>query len=671
MKCKLCDQEFVDSQSECVLHFTIKNNCPQATLDILAEIWNKSSHHFDQSHWKKIQTYLAERGWADKRGQLGRQGGEEDEDDPKRVANDDAEESVGACEVSEGGGVDVGRGVDDDRSADVPINVEREAECDRGALRAEKRAVPDIVTEEYNMFRRHIATCPPRVHLSLPNLHRISGDGIVEQHKGVAEMLTAMRRDVAATGATILTDGRKSITTDQIVNFLADGSSRAYLLRTVLRDRVEQDKAEVVVRRWKMIFDDFGVGNVNVICTDSAGTSIAYFEGVRRTNQRRELTEESYIYLRQQAGSDRQLYQDLRTALREFHSSEGDYTYGDRDGDRDAKACRGEKETSAVGQCSGMESMPGVSLRRTGDDIECPPIEEMDVKTDVERRNREERQRELALAQCCPTTLDAARALETGVASVDTLDRRDICGTGEQSYNVEEGGGPQCAHGDGGIYRQGLDPIRGEDDDEEGGGDGPVGGGAAPYGGTDAVAQRDVCEEEAQTTGGGHEADAGGGRAPAAHVLRCADEGHREPSTVLIVSDRPDAGVQGVYVLPSGGDMPAAVLEFDGREDLLVEDQRGQMEDDSRRVLADPPLYVPCSPSVSFSMTGVTPLGWDPAVQMESIRATCATNTRSWDSASGPGTGTGVGESRGLDSLSPQSRMKTRPHGLGSVRKVT
>ncbi|GBG91686.1 hypothetical protein CBR_g53500 [Chara braunii] len=284
---------------------------------------------------KKIQAYLVERGFADKGRQLGQQqgdSGEEDEDNPERVAQEDDEQGGGACEAPESGGArDVSRG-GDDKSAEVPIDVEREAERDCGELRAEKRAVTGVGTSrkrktssqplpatattkklrqsrmeesfdpkwqrdrdayflqwfyacgipfhaarrpEYNTFRRHLATCPPRVHPSLPNYRRISGDGIVKQDKDVAEMLATLRRDVVVTGTTILTDGRKSITAYQIVNFLAVGSSGAYLLRTVQRDGAEQDTASVVLRRWKKVLDDFGIENVNAICTDSTGTYVA------------------------------------------------------------------------------------------------------------------------------------------------------------------------------------------------------------------------------------------------------------------------------------------------------------------------------------------------------------------------------------------------------------
>ncbi|GBG64058.1 hypothetical protein CBR_g40504 [Chara braunii] len=78
--------------------------------------------------------------------------------------------------------------------------------------------------------------------------------------------------------------------------------------------------------------------------------SIAYFGAARRSEHDKTLAEESLRYLRQQTGGDEELYQTLRTQLAEFLSREGDWTYGGVEGDRDAASCRGEKETSQVGQ---------------------------------------------------------------------------------------------------------------------------------------------------------------------------------------------------------------------------------------------------------------------------------------------------------------------------------
>ncbi|GBG89269.1 hypothetical protein CBR_g48978 [Chara braunii] len=72
---------------------------------------------------------------------------------------------------------------------------------------------------EYQQVRRRLLDCPPYTHPVFPTHRVISGDGIPEQQQVVVKMVAAVRKDIAATGA----DGRKSITSDQIVNFLAAG----------------------------------------------------------------------------------------------------------------------------------------------------------------------------------------------------------------------------------------------------------------------------------------------------------------------------------------------------------------------------------------------------------------------------------------------------------------
>ncbi|GBG77300.1 hypothetical protein CBR_g23629 [Chara braunii] len=112
---------------------------------------------------------------------------------------------------------------------------------------------------EYQTMRNKLLECPPYAHPALPTHRVISCDDIPQQQQVVADMVAAIRRDIEATRATILTDGRKSITSDQIVNFLAAGPTGAYLFRTVQRDGAVQETAEAVVKRWKDVFDKFGV----------------------------------------------------------------------------------------------------------------------------------------------------------------------------------------------------------------------------------------------------------------------------------------------------------------------------------------------------------------------------------------------------------------------------
>ncbi|GBG65549.1 hypothetical protein CBR_g51432 [Chara braunii] len=73
---------------------------------------------------------------------------------------------------------------------------------------------------EYNRMRKHLLECPPYTQPALPTHRVISGDDILEQQRVVADLVAAVRKDIAATGATILTDGGKSIMSDQI-----DGSN--------------------------------------------------------------------------------------------------------------------------------------------------------------------------------------------------------------------------------------------------------------------------------------------------------------------------------------------------------------------------------------------------------------------------------------------------------------
>ncbi|GBG66016.1 hypothetical protein CBR_g54996 [Chara braunii] len=128
---------------------------------------------------------------------------------------------------------------------------------------------------EYHRMRKKLLECPPYAHPALPMHRVISCEGIPQQQRVVADMVAAIRRDIEATGVTILTDGRKSITNDQIVNFLVAGPTGAYLFRTVQRDGAVQETAEAVVERWKDVFEKFGVDKVNAICTDSSSAYVA------------------------------------------------------------------------------------------------------------------------------------------------------------------------------------------------------------------------------------------------------------------------------------------------------------------------------------------------------------------------------------------------------------
>ncbi|GBG60653.1 hypothetical protein CBR_g11878 [Chara braunii] len=120
---------------------------------------------------------------------------------------------------------------------------------------------------EYHTMSKKLFEYPSYTHPALLMHRVISCGGIPQQQRVVADMVAVVRKDIAATGVTILMDGRKSITSDQIVNFLAAGPTGAYLFRIVQRDGVVQETTKVVVERWKDVFDKFGIEKVNAICT--------------------------------------------------------------------------------------------------------------------------------------------------------------------------------------------------------------------------------------------------------------------------------------------------------------------------------------------------------------------------------------------------------------------
>ncbi|GBG83108.1 hypothetical protein CBR_g36726 [Chara braunii] len=874
----------------------------RAEWELRHEIWNKSAYHFDQSHWKKIQAYLAERGWADKRREHGQQGGdlgEEDEDDPERVAEEENEQAGRDCEAPESGGVQGGRRADDDGSAEVPIDVEREEERDCGALRGDKRAVTGIGTStkrrtssqplpptgaakkfrqsrmeesfdpkwqqdldayflqwfyvssipfhaagrpEYNTFRRYLATCPSRVHPTLPNLPRISGDGIVQQHKDVAEMLATQRRDVAATGATILTDGRKSIIADQIVNFLAVGSSGAYLLRIVQRVGTEQDTATVVVRQLKKVLNDFGLENVNATCTDSVGIYVAgakllakdkdlrysritwlprfsarhtakgqtasssassgtsgrgrklicpvqtrfatHYLMLERLLERRHALEEMIIsdeWLRQpwrrslwlQSRWVRQqirftaFWDDVQDIV-EFMTPVMELLRRlDRGGHVMSRLWswleRGEKEASAVAQWwvqwgDGVPLLQSIAVRLMHTWTCASPAErnwDVDERIQVKRRNKLGFTKLTRLVEIS-TNLRLLRCHTRGVGNVLPWEDEDVVMEDERPEPRDSGVRPadkvtdeqvdrpgcadaQCqglsirqrqhtsidsdSNDDDGGY-EGSSESEDDMDFDSGAGDTPRGGGEGPR---DIVVEEQhsqrhsarLVEERGRGAGGsargGGDGGSGGqiplsphgGRSEAGHGLLATTgdfvaapgslsdilgmsmgppptvgnarqtpvAAGNTPTNQIVRGLDTDGGVSSSLLMEAAQGME--VLECEGREDPLTADRRERMEDTSRRALGDPPPYAPCSPSVPSSMTGVSPPPWDPMAQMQSIRAACAANKRSWDNGRGGSEsrssvgGTQLAEGRGLHSLSLQSRMKTRPHGLGSVRKVT
>ncbi|GBG61097.1 hypothetical protein CBR_g19174 [Chara braunii] len=103
----------------------------------------------------------------------------------------------------------------------------------------------------------------------------------VETHcEELAEELEEVRQPFRITGATLLSDGRKSRDGKPIVNFLAAGSRGVVVYTTINREGEPDDAVHVLWKR-VTIFHEFSFGGpqrVNAICTDSAS---AYVGAVR------------------------------------------------------------------------------------------------------------------------------------------------------------------------------------------------------------------------------------------------------------------------------------------------------------------------------------------------------------------------------------------------------
>ncbi|GBG74292.1 hypothetical protein CBR_g18703 [Chara braunii] len=90
------------------------------------------------------------------------------------------------------------------------------------------------------------------------------------------------------TGATIMSDGRKSRDARPIVNFLAGGSRGVMMVGTMNREG-ERDQAADVLAHWIKVFDDFPPRWVNAICTGSASAYVAATNMIKGPEQRPEI----------------------------------------------------------------------------------------------------------------------------------------------------------------------------------------------------------------------------------------------------------------------------------------------------------------------------------------------------------------------------------------------
>ncbi|GBG85057.1 hypothetical protein CBR_g39520 [Chara braunii] len=157
---------------------------------------------------------------------------------------------------------------------------------------------------EYRVLTRHLQNMPRGMKPTLLQFKRIAGSGIQEERAYIADKLCDIREQMQHTGATILTDGRKSLNSEPIVNFLAAGQSGAFLFTT----------------------------------------------SPRRSDQRKKVAEMTLEYIYTQTGFDRQgdRYRLVRQQLYDFHARGPRYDWGGDAGTGDEDTCEGPDETQAI-----------------------------------------------------------------------------------------------------------------------------------------------------------------------------------------------------------------------------------------------------------------------------------------------------------------------------------
>ncbi|GBG82376.1 hypothetical protein CBR_g34751 [Chara braunii] len=116
---------------------------------------------------------------------------------------------------------------------------------------------------------------PRIVRFQFPSYRVTAGAGIPSQRKKVASMASEVPSAFQHTGATILSDGRKSRSGKPLVNFLAGDVNGALLYATVARDGSVRDTVDVVYRRWRTIILFCPGKDVIGFCTYSASNYTA------------------------------------------------------------------------------------------------------------------------------------------------------------------------------------------------------------------------------------------------------------------------------------------------------------------------------------------------------------------------------------------------------------
>ncbi|GBG90276.1 hypothetical protein CBR_g50454 [Chara braunii] len=185
----------------------------------------------------------------------------------------------------------------------------------------------------------------PRV--VLPSHSEIASMQAVETHREeLAEELEEVRQPFWITGATLLSDGRKSRDGRPIVNFLA-ASSRGVVVYTTINRDGEPDDAVHVLRRWARTQHMLEPAHCAGFLLNPRRRHVEYFSGEVR-DYPRWLVRQAKRYILTQTGfeEDGMEYIIACRQFEDFHMQQGTFgDWGGGEGRTRGRACSGDRET--------------------------------------------------------------------------------------------------------------------------------------------------------------------------------------------------------------------------------------------------------------------------------------------------------------------------------------
>ncbi|GBG79265.1 hypothetical protein CBR_g29417 [Chara braunii] len=295
LKCVFCGHEFQGNQFVAARHFRQGKGCPEVTDEALVDIHYNSEYKMSDKFLERIQRFEELHGPTPAMDPQRDEGGEgETRDAEEQIdVHDDVEEVARAGSS----GRERGKGVVSEPGG-------QQGQYFASAhMKFKKKWLQFVYSQclAFNVFRsepwldvvRHFRELSGPVKVLWPSENEIAGiETIVYTADDVGVDLAEIRAPFYVTGATIMSDGRKSRDARPIVNFLDGGSHGVMLVRTMNREG-ERDRAPDVLARWIKVFDDFPPKWVNAICTDSASAYAAaanMLQGPEKRPEHRRIT---------------------------------------------------------------------------------------------------------------------------------------------------------------------------------------------------------------------------------------------------------------------------------------------------------------------------------------------------------------------------------------------